>query len=161
MEENNILDAKQGGFRKGRSIINTIANLTNDIFYGLNDGKLTTTCFIDMAKAFDTVIYDILCGKLYKLGITGNILKWIKNYLSLRKQCTCANGIVSQYLNIICGVPQGSILGPLFFIIYVNDIVSSLYHCKHLLYADDTVLSDDQQQSTAKLQDDLGRFKSW
>ena len=117
-EENNILDPMQGGFRKGHSTINTISNLTNDIFYGMNNRDLTTACFIDMAKAFDTVNHGILCKKLLKLGITGNISKWIKNYLTMRKQCTFANGVTSSYLNINCGVPQGSILGPLFFIFF-------------------------------------------
>ena len=122
LEENNILDPNQGGFRKGHSTVNTISKLTNDIFEGINKGDLTTSCFIDMAKAFDTVNHVILCKKLAKLGIKGNIFKWIQNYLSDRKQCTFANGMVSSLLDITCGVPQGSILGPLFFIIYVNDM---------------------------------------
>ena len=99
-DENNILDPNQGGFRKGHSTINTISNLTNDIFNGINSGNLTMSCFIDMAKAFDTVNHSILCKKLSKFGITGGLLIWIKNYLAMRKQCTCANGIVSSYLDV-------------------------------------------------------------
>ena len=162
-EENEVLDPNQGGFRKGHSTINTISKLTHDIFEGINNGIITTTCFIDMAKAFDTVNHKILCSKLNEMGITGNTLTWVKNYLSERKQCTDANGVTSEQLDITCGVPQGSILGPLFFIVYVNDIKSSLKHCKHLLYADDTVLyiTGELQRSTGDLQSDLSRFKSW
>ena len=162
-DENDILDPNQGGFRKKHSTIDTIAHLTNDIFNGINSGKLTMSCFIDMAKAFDTVNHVILCKKICKLGLAGNILKWVKNYLCQRKQCTYANGTMSTYLNISCGVPQGSILGPLFFIVYVNDIKSSLKACKYLLYADDTVLylTGNLEQSTIDLQTDLSNFKKW
>ena len=116
-----------------------------------------------MAKAFDTVNHKILCKKLEKLGITGNILKWIRNYLSQRKQCTYTNGTVSSYLDITCGVPQGSILGPLFFIVYMNDIRSALKHCNYLLHADDTVLylTGDLTICTDNLCDDLSGFKGW
>ena len=161
--DNNILDPKQGGFRKGHSTIDTIANFTNDVFSGNNNGVLTTACFIDMAKAFDTVNHEILCKKLEKLGIIGNIFKWIKNYLSHRNQCTSAHGITSSTLQLTCGVPQGSILGPLFFIIYVNDIKTSLNFCNHLLYADDTVLykTGELGTSTINMQSDLCEFKKW
>ena len=162
-EENNILDSKQGGFWKGHSTINTIANLTNDIFDGMNNRLITTSCFIDMAKAFDTVNHEILCKKLTKLGINGNTIKWVTHYLTARKQCTFANGKLSTYLDIRCGVPQGSILGPLFFIVYVNDMKHSLKKCNHLLYADDTVLylTGDLQKSTGDVQNDLSNFKFW
>ena len=93
-----------------------------------------------MAKAFDTVNHNILLNKLRNLGIGKNVFNWIKNYLSNKNQCTTPNGITSSFVDIRCGVPQGSILGPLFFIIYVNDSVNILKHSKHLLYADDTVL---------------------
>ena len=162
-ELRNILDPNQGGFRKGHSTINTISKLTNEIFKGMNQRELTTACFIDMAKAFDTVNHDILCNKLQKIGISGNVLKWVKNYLNNRTQCTNANGVTSTSLNITCGVPQGSILGPLFFIVYVNDIIASLRHCNYLLYADDTVLfiTGGLELSTIHLQNDLTNFKRW
>ena len=161
--DNNVLDPKQGGFRKGHSTIETIANFTNDVFNGINNGVLTTACFIDMAKAFDTVNHEILCKKLEKLGIIGTIFKWIKSYLRHRNQCTYANGITSSTLKLTCGVPQGSILGPLFFIIYVNDIKTSLNFCNHLLYADDTVLCKTGELGTLtiNMQSDLCEFKKW
>ena len=73
---------------------------------------MTIACFIDLAKAFDNLNHDILCKKLGKLGITDSLGKLIINYLSNRKQCTMANGITSPYHDIVCGVPQGSILDP-------------------------------------------------
>ena len=92
--------------------------------------------------------------------ISRKYLKWIRNYLSQRKQCTCANGLTSTYSNVTCGVPQGSILGPLFVNVYVNDIKSSLRYCKHLLYTHDTVLylTGDLVKSTNNLQSELSNF---
>ena len=155
MENNQYLDDKQGGFRKKHSTIGTIANLTNDISNGINNRDITLTCFIDMAKAFDTVNHKILLSKLARLGIGNMLLKWIENYLSLRKQCT------SSFLDIKCGVLQGSILGPLFFIIYVNDLSKCLKHCQHLLYADDTVIyiTGEIVDKSRLMQTDLDSFK--
>ena len=157
------MDPNQGGFRKGHSTINTISKLTNEIFKGINQRELTTACFIDMAKPFDTVNHDILSRKLDQIGISGNILKWVRNYLNDRRQCTNAKSVTSTSLKITCGIPQGSILGPLFLIVYVNDIITSLRHRKYLLYADDTVLflSGDLEISTTNLQRDLKYFKQW
>ena len=91
------------------------------------------------------------------------MLIWIKNYPAMRKQCTFANEVVSSYLDLSCGLPRGSILGPLFFTVYVNDIKTCLQHCKYLLYADDTVLYSigELHRSTVETQADLSMFKSW
>ena len=163
LETGNYLDNMQGGFRKNQSTINTTAKLTDDIFKGINDRNMTLSCFIDMAKAFDTVNHDILLQKLSKIGIGNFLLKWIKSYLFQRKQCTTANNVTSPYSEILCGVPQGSILGPLFFIVYVNDIEDCLENCKHLLYADDTVIyiTGELNVTTNLLQLDLNCFKNW
>ena len=92
-ETNNYLDEKQGGFRKKRSTINTIAKLTDNIFKGIHDKLLTLACFIDIAKASDTVNHDILIKKLAKLGIGKLLLTWVRNDLVNRKQCTTANNV--------------------------------------------------------------------
>ena len=163
IETHGLLDVNQGGFRKKQSTINTIAKLTNYIFDGINNRVITLACFIDMAKAFDTVNHELLPKKLAKLGMGNILLKWIKNYLTNRKQCISAKNITSPYLNICCGIPQESILGPLFFIIYVNYIKTSLRNCKHLLNADDTVIyiTGDIDTTTGLLQFDLNCFKNW
>ena len=137
--------------------------MTGCIFDGINNRNITIACFIDMAKAFDMVNHSILGKKLDKLGIKGNLKQWVINYLQNRKQCTIANGCKSDYHDIICGVPQGSKLGPLLFIIYMNDLGTSCKNSNYLLYADDTVIFNTKYINTAtiELQEDLGTFKTW
>ena len=164
LERNNLLEINQGGFRKNHSTMDTIAKFTNDIFDGINNRNITTAVFIDLAKAFDTVNHEILLKKLDFIGIKGNLLKLLKNYLCNRKQSTTVNNRTSKYRNITCGVPQGSILGPLLFLIYVNDLSSVLRKCKYQLYADDTVIyhtCNDINDSKDKLESDLSRFTDW
>ena len=139
---------------------------TNDIFNAVNSRDLTLATFVDMAKAFDTVNHAILLQKMELLGISGNILKLLRNYLNDRKQSTLANGIASGLANVMCGIPQGSTVGPLMYIIYMNDVSTSLKYCKYQPYADDTVLYlsgnivniDDV---TNRLCMDLKSFKTW
>ena len=96
--------------------------------------------FIDLRKAFDTVNHKILCNKLKSYGIRNNNLNWITNYLFNRTQETLVNGKRSNSLPVNCGVPQGSVLGPLLFLVYVNNMSKVLTQVKYCLYADDTVL---------------------
>ena len=96
--------------------------------------------FMDLSKAFDTIDHDILLYKLNKYGIRGIVLSWIKSYLSNRQQFVSIDKVESSLLNIKCGVPQGSILGPLLFVIYINDIVNSSTVLAFVLFADDTNL---------------------
>ena len=140
LETNHLLNKNQGGFRKNNSTINTTVKFTNDIFNAINIREITIATFIDMAKAFDTVNHNILLKKIEKLGFRGNIYKLLKNDLTDRQQVTIANGVTSSHLNITCGIPQGSTIGPLLFITYVNDVSSVLQNCKYHLYADDTVI---------------------
>ena len=97
---------------------------------------------------------EILGEKLKYLGVKGNLGNLLVNYLSGRKQCTQANGIISSYHDIVCGVPQGSILGPLLFIIYMNDMQNVCEKSKYLLYADDTVIFNTKEitQATSEVQ---------
>ena len=160
LEVNNLLDPKQGGFRANHSTTNTISKFTENIYKGINEGELTIATYIDLKKAFDTVNHKIL---LQKLGIQNNNLKWLRNYLSNRSQSTLANGKLSTSNRITCGVPQGSVLGPLLFV-YVNDLSSILSNLGHYLYADDTVSyrsGSDLQDTTNLLQTDLNSFGSW
>ena len=163
-ERNNILEGNQGGFRKKHSTMDTIAKFTNDIFNGMNKRNITLAAFIDLAKAFDTVNHKILIQKLETLGITGNLLKLFINYLTNRKQITTIENKSSQFRDIVCGVPQGSILGPMLFLVYVNDISSVIKKCKYQLYADDTVIyltGQTLDECTESVEPDLNRFVSW
>ena len=96
--------------------------------------------FIDLSKAFDTVNHDILLKKLKCYGIGGTTLAWFKSYLSNRKQYIPSNSLPKEYCNILCGVPQGSILGPLLFLIYVNDLCHASSILMEIMFADDTNL---------------------
>ena len=140
LESNNILNDKQNGFRKGFSTVSAVADLTDDIFRAINNDKLTLAVFVDFKKAFDTVCHEILCKKLEKYGVGGRVLKWCTDYLTNRSQKTLANNCKSSSEPLTCGVPQGSVLGPLFFILYVNDLQQQLPNVDVQLYADDTVL---------------------
>ena len=115
LEVNNILSSFQGGYRKNHSTVHTIADFTDDILRERNVGRFTLAIYIDLKKAFDTVDHTILVNKLERYGISDKTVKWMKDYLSNRKQRTLANGIMSSIENVTCGVPQGSILGPLMF----------------------------------------------
>ena len=106
----------------------------------LTKKKYTLGVFIDLSKAFDTVDHDILIKKLNLYGVKGVLLKWFKSYLSNRKQYIEVESQKTDYLTIKCGVPQGSILGPLLFLIYVNDLSSSSRILEPIMFADDTNL---------------------
>ena len=138
--QNNLLSNAQFGFRKSLSTYMPVLLLQEIISKAFEKGKLAVTLYIDLKKAFDTVDHDILIGKCSKYGITGTALDLLKSYLANRKQCVEYSGVRSGLENVAVGVPQGSILGPLLFLIYINDLpnVCKKSHC--LLYADDTAL---------------------
>ena len=159
-----ILNKKQGGVRAGHSTINTIAEFTDDIFNNLNNSQCTIATFIDLKKAFDTINRSILLKKLFKLGIRGRTLNWLTSYLENRTQRTLANGKISLSQSINCGVPQGSVLGPTLFLVYINDIDSELTESSVHLFADDTVLytcAESVERARLKLQTDLNILAKW
>ena len=134
LEANHLLDDNHGGFRKNNSTMNTAVKFTNDIFNAMNKRHITVATFIDMAKAFDTVNHQILLNKIEKLGFRGIIYDLLKNYLFQRKQVTMANGTTSNQCNISCGIPQGSTVRPLMFIIYMNDISTVFRYTVNINY---------------------------
>ena len=131
---------RQYGFRKGCSTELALLDLTTDIANDIENKKYTVGVFLDCSKAFDSLDHSILLNKLFHYGIRGQPYQWFKNYLSDRHQYVSVNGHYSSNLPILKGVPQGSILGPLLFNIFVNDIVSSSSTSKFIIYADDTTL---------------------
>ena len=121
-EKNNLISNMQNGFRKNRSTLSSIVDFTSDIYKSINNKEITLAAFIDLKKAFDTVNHKILMEKLNYLGIKGSCLNWILDYLKNRSQITICNSVISQSKRVTYGVPQGSILGPLFFLVYINDV---------------------------------------
>ena len=140
VKHNNILYKHQFGFRSGHSTFMPVAILHDFITSNLIERNKSATIYLDLARAFDTVNIDILLKKLTKYGINGIAHSLIKSYLSQRTHRLRFNDIVSEEKDICCGVPQGSILGPLLFILYINDIHKACSETNMLLFADDTAL---------------------
>ena len=163
--DNNILYTSQYGFRKKRSTEHAILELTDTILKHMDQNVTPTTIFLDLSKAFDTLDHHILLHKLKHYGLNDSALKLCKNYLSERKQYVQLNETKSSQLDISIGVPQGSILGPFFFLIFVNDLPNCSNLLKFITYADDTTLiSTINPQSTdniSLLNTELNKVYTW
>ena len=129
------------GFRKGHSTQTAISILLNDIYNNIDNGKTIYTVFLDLQKAFDTVSHNLLLCKLSGLGLSKHSVDWFQSYLTQREQRLKLDGLMSDYEHIDYGVPQGSILGPVLFIIYINSLNQELTQSKSIMYADDIILS--------------------
>ena len=138
MNKNDVLYDQQFGFRQKHSTQQAIIMLVDKITRSLNAGDIVISVFLDLKKAFDTVDHHILFKKLYAYGIRGKVLKWFHSYLFNRSQYVIYDDMQSETHHVKCGVPQGSIMGPLLFIIYMNDICNVSKFLYAILYADDT-----------------------
>ena len=139
VKEYNILSGKQYGFRKGRSTVLQLLKVLDEISEMLDSGVPVDIVYTDFQKAFDSVPYRRLLAKLESYGIQNKTLAWLKSFLIGRKQRVKIKGTTSAWTEVLSGVPQGSVLGPLLFILYINDITDNI-KCEAFLYADDMKL---------------------
>ena len=138
LELHSIIYPNQYGFRPGCSTTHSLISITETINKTIEDNMYGCGIFIDLKKAFDTVNHAILLQKLKHYGIRNKALAWFKSYLTNRKQYVSLNGCDSDIKDINCGVPQGSVLGPILFLLYINDLPNISKKLKFFLFADDT-----------------------
>ena len=125
-------------FRKGYSTEQAVLEITDSRKKAMDKKLVTCGIFLDFSKAFDTINHDILLSKLYRYGIRGNPLRWFENYLYNRNQVFKIGDTISSSQTIICGIPQGSTLGPLLFLLYINDLPNCSSKLSFRIFADDT-----------------------
>ena len=162
--KNNIISKSQYGFQSNKSTESALIDFTYYVHQGLTEKSYTGAVFMDLSKAFDIINHDILLIKLKHYGFRGTFLSLITNYLKDRKYFVCTNGYLSDVKISNIGVPQGSILGPLLFLLYINDIVNCSYLLKFILFADDsTVLLKSHcfQDLNNKLAIEVRRLITW
>ena len=164
LRDNHIISQWQSGFMPGCSTITQLLEIYHKFCEAVDNGKEVRVIFLDISRAFDRVWHAGLLYKLRKYGIEGDLLEWIADYLRNRQQRVCLNGVVSDWCNILAGVPQGSILGPLLFLIFINDLTEVVRFTQMRLFADDTCLSivvDNRDQCGDKINEDLHAIHEW
>ena len=164
LTKHNIISEKQYGFRKKYATYMALIDLVDKISSNFDEKKYTVGVFLDLSKAFDTIDHTILINKLQCYGVRGSACNWFVSYLQNRKQYVVYNKTESECKDISCGVPQGSILGPLLFILYINDIENVSDIIKPILFADDTSLFHSHTCFNTLIQEvniQLHKFSTW
>ena len=163
--EENLVNSNQSGFHPSDSCINQLLAITHEIFeaFDCNPSLEIRSVFLDISKAFDKVWHEGLLYKLKSMGISGELYNLLESYLSGRFQRVLLNGQSSSWKLVLAGVPQGSILGPLLFLVYINDLPNGLKSSAKL-FADDTSLFTiikDRNVSANILNNDLQLISQW
>ena len=161
--DNNVITTLQSGFVPGDSTVNQLIDIYNTFCKALDEGKEVRAVFCDISKAVDRVWHKGLLFKLKSAGVTGSLLTWFSDYLNDRKQRVVLPGASSSLTSVKAGVPQGSILGPLLFLLYINDIVEDI-NSSIRLFADDTslyIIVDNPFQAAEQLNSDLQKIHRW
>ena len=157
-----LLSPDQSAYLKNHSTQTALLKVTDQWYKNIDDGLITGVCFFDISKCFDSISHELLLFKLEKYGIRQRELDWFISYLTERQQCTSCNNQVSSLKQIITGVPQGSILGPVLFLLFINDLPMSVRKCN--LYADDTeieVTGNDINTVKLSLQSEIDKVNIW
>lgn len=163
LRDNRFLTPVQSGFVPGDSTVNQLVSIYDTFCKALDNGLEVRVVFFDISKAFDKVWHQGLLRKIEFAGISGSLLKWFENYLSARRQRVVLPGVKSDWAFVKAGVPQGSILGPLLFLIFINDIVDEIRSCINL-FADDTslyIIVEQPDVAADLLQSDIQTISSW
>ena len=166
MRNNNLLYTLQSGFRRSYSTETALIRLTDQLLSDMDRDQVSRLVFVDYMKAFDLFDYDILLSKFEAYGIVSKELMLLTSYLKGRRSSVVIGGVQSEYRLITHGVPQGSVLGPLLFIIFVNDLPNSVSQSTVDIYADDTTLSTSNVVSDLpviqqRLQNDINKIADW
>ena len=164
LEENNLLSEAQHGSRKARSTDTALHSFLKPIYSALDSKQCTIATFLDLKKAFDSIPHDSLLQKLRYFGITGKPLKLLESYLTGRKQFVSHSNNNSPTVHISYGVPQGSILGPILFLIYINDITRAAPSLSFSLYVDDTTVTitrPTMEEAQSTINSELSSINKW
>ena len=163
LDENKIIYSLQSGFRSHHSTNSCLSYLSTKVLCGFDKGLLTGMILIDLQKAFDTIDHEMLLNKMHYLGFSTSAINWFRSYLANRTFLVNVDESYSNPGDLNCGVPQGSILGPLLFLLYVNDMPQAV-SCDLLLYADDSCLvfqANDVNEIEFKLNQDFNNLCDW
>ena len=163
LEANSLFNEGQHGFRSGRSCLSQLLAHHNEVIEGLVNGSDVDVVYLDFAKAFDKVHHGILLNKLKNIGIRGEVHKWLESFLRGRTQKVSVEGALSDESQVTSGVPQGTVLGPILFLIHISDINSKVVHSKVTSFADDTRILKciNKPNDRDMLQDDLNKIYEW
>jgi len=163
LEEKQLMNKDQHGFRHGKSCLSQLWTHYETVLYWLETGAEVDVLYLDFARAFEKVDFDLLLEKLAELGVGGQLRKWIEAFLRDRVHYVMVDGVVSDERTVVSGVPQGSVLGPILFLVYIADINANVASSRVSSFADDTRISKPIYHETdrGQLQEDLNTIYSW